>query len=130
MGFSNDQAVATYVDGVYQFDYFSAPLNFSNIERVEILRGPQGTLYGRNAFGGVLNVITKRPTNKTSGFAEIDLGNYGQQRYSVGFNTPLIKINFLSMLDSNQTVVGQPMIILHRIQRSLINIMLISVILT
>ena len=91
MGFSNDQAVATYVDGVYQFDYFSAPLNFSNIERVEILRGPQGTLYGRNAFGGVLNVITKRPTNKTSGFAEIDLGNYGQQRYSVGFNTALIK---------------------------------------
>lgn len=91
MGFSNDQAVATYVDGVYQFDYFSAPLNFSNIERVEILRGPQGTLYGRNAFGGVLNVITKRPTNKTSGFAEIDLGNYGQQRYSVGFNAPLVK---------------------------------------
>lgn len=91
MGFSNDQSVATYVDGVYQFDYFSAPLNFSNIERVEILRGPQGTLYGRNAFGGVLNVITKRPTNQTSGFATIDLGNYGQQRYSVGFNTPLIK---------------------------------------
>ncbi len=91
MGFSNDQAVATYVDGVYQFDYFSAPLNFSNIERVEILRGPQGTLYGRNAFGGVLNVITKKPLNKTSGFAEIDLGNYGQQRYSVGFNTPIIK---------------------------------------
>ncbi|HAK80339.1 MAG TPA: TonB-dependent receptor [Runella sp.] len=91
MGFSNDQAVATYVDGIYQFDYFSAPLNFSNIERVEILRGPQGTLYGRNAFGGVLNVITKRPNNKTSGFAEIDLGNYGQQRYSVGFNAPLIK---------------------------------------
>lgn len=91
MGFSNDQAVATYVDGVYQFDYFSAPLNFSNIERVEILRGPQGTLYGRNAFGGVLNVITKRPTNQTSGFATLDLGNYGQQRYSVGFNTALIK---------------------------------------
>ncbi|OIN59081.1 TonB-dependent receptor [Arsenicibacter rosenii] len=90
MGFSNDQAVATYVDGVYQFDYFSAPINFSNIERVEILRGPQGTLYGRNAFGGVLNIITRRPTNQTSGFAEIDLGNYGQQRYSVGINTPLI----------------------------------------
>lgn len=91
MGFSNDQAVAVYVDGVYQFDYFSAPLNFSSIERVEILRGPQGTLYGRNAFGGVLNVITKKPVNKTGGFAEIDLGNYGQQRFSVGFNTPIIK---------------------------------------
>lgn len=91
MGFSNDQAVATYVDGVYQFDYFSAPLNFSNIERVEILRGPQGTLYGRNAFGGVLNIITKKPVNKTGGFAEIGFGNYGQQRYGLGFNTAIIK---------------------------------------
>jgi iron complex outermembrane recepter protein len=94
MGFANDQSVATYVDGVYQFDYFSAPFNFSNIERVEILRGPQGTLYGRNAYSGVLNVITKKPVNKTAGFAEIDLGNYGQQRYSVGFNTPIIKNKF------------------------------------
>ena len=91
MGFTAEQAVATYVDGVYQFDFFSAPLNFNNIERIEILRGPQGTLYGRNAFSGVVNVTTKRPTNKTNGYAELDFGNYGQQRYSVGFNTPLIK---------------------------------------
>ena len=91
MGFTNEQAVATYVDGVYQFDFFSAPLNFNNIERIEILRGPQGTLYGRNAFSGVVNVTTKRPNNNTSGFAELDFGNYGQQRYSVGFNTPLVK---------------------------------------
>ncbi|WP_405415505.1 TonB-dependent receptor [Maribacter sp. Asnod1-A12] len=91
MGFTNEQSVATYVDGVYQFDFYSAPLNFNNIERVEILRGPQGTLYGRNAFGGVLNVITKKPKNTTSGFLELDLGNYEQQRYSLGYNTPLIK---------------------------------------
>ncbi|MBU2929740.1 TonB-dependent receptor [Winogradskyella psychrotolerans] len=91
MGFTNEQSVATYVDGVYQFDFYSAPLNFNNIERVEILRGPQGTLYGRNAFAGVLNVITKKPTNKTTGFVEVDLGNYEQQRYSLGFNTPLIQ---------------------------------------
>lgn len=91
MGFTNEQAVATYVDGVYQFDFYSAPLNFNNIERIEILRGPQGTLYGRNAFGGVLNVITKRPENKTTGYAELDFGNYEQQRYSLGFNTPMIK---------------------------------------
>ncbi len=91
MGFTAEQAVATYVDGVYQFDFFSAPLNFNNVESIEILRGPQGTLYGRNAFSGVVNITTKKPTNKTSGFAELDFGNYGQQRYSLGFNTPLIK---------------------------------------
>lgn len=94
MGFTNEQAVATYVDGVYQFDFFSAPLNFNNIERVEILRGPQGTLYGRNAFSGVVNIITKKPNNKTSGFVTLDLGNYGRQRYSLGFNAPLIKNKF------------------------------------
>ncbi|MCG9791003.1 TonB-dependent receptor [Flavobacterium algicola] len=91
MGFTTEQAVATYVDGVYQFDFYSAPLNFNNIERIEILRGPQGTLYGRNSFSGVLNVVTKNPTNNTSGYASVDLGNYEQQRYSLGFNTPLVE---------------------------------------
>ncbi|QES87639.1 TonB-dependent receptor [Rhizosphaericola mali] len=91
MGFSNGQSVATYVDGVYQFDYYSAPINFNNIERIEILRGPQGTLYGRNAFSGVVNIFTKKPTNGLHGYAEVDLGNYGQQRYTVGINTPIVK---------------------------------------
>jgi iron complex outermembrane recepter protein len=91
LGYTNEQAVATYVDGVYQFEFFSAPLNFNNIERIEILRGPQGTLYGRNAFGGVVNIVTKKPSNTTSGFASIDFGNYGQQRYSAGLNIPIIK---------------------------------------
>ncbi len=91
MGFSTEQSAATYVDGVYQFDFYSAPINFNNIERIEILRGPQGTLYGRNAFSGVVNIITKKPTNDTHGFAEIDLGNYGQQRYTVGVNAPIVK---------------------------------------
>lgn len=91
MGFTSEQSVATYVDGVYQFDFYSAPLNFNNIERIEILRGPQGTLYGRNAFSGVVNIITRKPTNDVSGLATIDVGSYGQQRYSVGFNTPIVR---------------------------------------
>ncbi|GAA4910369.1 TonB-dependent receptor [Mucilaginibacter defluvii] len=90
MGFSNEQAVATYVDGVYQFDYFSAPVQFGDIQSIEILRGPQGTLYGRNAFGGVVNITTKQPGNKTSGYAEMTLGNYGQQRYTASLSGPVI----------------------------------------
>ena len=88
---SYDPAVATYVDGVNQFslDTYISPL--FDIERIEILRGPQGTLYGRNAMGGVINIITKKPANKTEGFAEINIGNYGQQRYSLGVRAPLIK---------------------------------------
>ncbi len=88
---SYDPAVATYIDGVNQFglDTYISPL--FDIARIEILRGPQGTLYGRNAMGGVINIITKEPGNKIGGFAEVNLGNYGSQRYSAGIKAPLIK---------------------------------------
>jgi iron complex outermembrane receptor protein len=88
---SYDPAVATYIDGVNQFGLDTYIVQLFDVERIEVLRGPQGTLYGRNAMGGVINIITKQPDNKTSGFAETDLGNYAQQRYSAGLRTPLIK---------------------------------------
>jgi iron complex outermembrane receptor protein len=88
---SYDPAVATYVDGVNQFTLDTYIPQLNDIERIEVLRGPQGTLYGRNAMGGVINIITKQPTNTASGFAEINIGNYNQQRYSGGFKVPLVK---------------------------------------
>jgi iron complex outermembrane receptor protein len=87
---SYDPAVATYIDGVNQFSLDTYIPELSDIERIEILRGPQGTLFGRNAMGGVINIITKQPTNAMHGFAEVDLGNYNQQRYSAGFRAPII----------------------------------------
>ncbi|WP_221391064.1 TonB-dependent receptor [Dyadobacter sp. NIV53] len=88
---SYDPAVATYIDGVNQFGLDTYMAELLDIERIEVLRGPQGTLYGRNAMGGVINIITKKPSNETSGFAELSYGNYGQQRYSAGIRTPIIK---------------------------------------
>ncbi|MEO8712629.1 MAG: carboxypeptidase-like regulatory domain-containing protein, partial [Parafilimonas sp.] len=88
---SYDPAVATYIDGVNQFSLDTYIGTLFDVERIEILRGPQGTLYGRNAMGGVINIITKQPSNTTNAFAEINIGNYNQQRYTVGFRTPLIK---------------------------------------
>jgi iron complex outermembrane receptor protein len=88
---SYDPAVVTYIDGVNQFSLDTYIPQLFDVERIEVLSGPQGTLYGRNALGGVINVITQQPTNKTSGFAGLEFGNYGEQRYSFGFRTPLIK---------------------------------------
>ena len=88
---SYDQPVATYVDGVNQFRLDAYIPQLIDIERIEVLRGPQGTLYGRNSMGGVINIITKQPTNKTAGFGELNFGSYGTQRYTAGVRTPLIK---------------------------------------
>jgi iron complex outermembrane receptor protein len=72
----NDPGVATYSDGFYSAsssELFKSPLF---VERTEILRGPQGTLYGRNAMGGALNTISKRPSHDFSGEVRASYGNY------------------------------------------------------
>ena len=88
---SYDPAVATYIDGVNQFSLDTYIPELSDIERIEVLRGPQGTLFGRNAMGGVINIVTKQPTNVTHGFAEADFGNFGLQRYAAGIRGAVVK---------------------------------------
>lgn len=88
---SYEQAVATYVDGVNQFSLDTYIPNLFDIDRIEVLRGPQGTLYGRNAMGGVINIITKKPSNHTQVYGEINVGNNGLLRLSMAVKMPLIK---------------------------------------
>ena len=75
-----ENSVATYVDGVYLASSISALLDLRGIERIEVLNGPQGTLFGRNATGGVMQIVTRDPSPETSGEAELHAGSYGHVR--------------------------------------------------
>jgi iron complex outermembrane receptor protein len=71
-----EQPVATYIDGVYLGFAPASLLTLNNIDRVEVLKGPQGTLFGRNATGGLIQVVTKDPSQSFSGAANATYANY------------------------------------------------------
>jgi iron complex outermembrane recepter protein len=84
-----EPAAAFHIDGIYLGRMSGAGSAFYDIERVEVLRGPQGTLYGRNANAGVVNVITKQPTNKREAYVSAEIGNLGQRRVDAAVNLPV-----------------------------------------
>ena len=71
-----ENPIATYVDGVYEATMYTAAVEFDNVARVEVISGPQGTLFGRNATGGLVQVNTKDPTNSFAGTTNIGLEDY------------------------------------------------------
>jgi iron complex outermembrane recepter protein len=85
----SDAAVAVNLDGVYIARPSSTSGMFYDIDRLEILKGPQGTLYGRNATGGAINVITRKPQITFGGDATVDTGNDGLLRVNGDLNLPL-----------------------------------------
>ncbi|HWW63429.1 MAG TPA: TonB-dependent receptor [Sphingomonadaceae bacterium] len=77
---SAESAIAYNINGVYISRPNGIGPIFFDLERVEVLKGPQGTLYGRNASGGAINLITKRPTHQMTGDFSVDIGNYDLRR--------------------------------------------------
>jgi len=73
-----EPSVATYVDDVYVSRADAGYMSFQDLERVEVLKGPQGTLYGRNTTGGAIRLISKDPTKDFSVGGQVTVGNYGQ----------------------------------------------------
>lgn len=82
--------VATYIDGVYQPDSFSSLEELSNIERIEVLKGPQGTLFGRNATGGAISIVTADPTFTPKLDASGTYGRFDYRKGTLAVSGPLI----------------------------------------
>lgn len=84
---TTEAGVGTYVDGVYMSRSIGGVLDVLNIERIEVLRGPQGTLFGRNTIGGAINIITAKPADSLTGDVEVALGQ--RDRIHVGGNVSI-----------------------------------------
>lgn len=86
-----DPGVALYIDDVSYADVNSFDNSLYDIERIEVLKGPQGTLYGKNTEGGVINIVTKSPANYFGGKASAEVGNYNKWRIDGLINAPIIE---------------------------------------
>jgi iron complex outermembrane receptor protein len=86
---SVDNPVGLYLDGVYIARNAGANMNFLDVERVEVLRGPQGTLFGRNTIGGAVSITTQRPTDDFEGWIQGSYGNFDAWNVSGMVNVPL-----------------------------------------
>lgn len=95
--FTNNNPVVIYVDGIPYYDRFDYDPSLADAEQIEVLRGPQGTLYGKDAIGAVINIVTKAPENKWKGMLQAEYGNDNT------FNT---KLNTSGALIDNKLFAG------------------------
>jgi iron complex outermembrane receptor protein len=87
----SDPSSTMHLDGVYLARPAMVFADFLNVDRVEVLRGPQGTLYGRNSVGGTINIVTRQPTNDLEANARFTAGNYDTFRAEGAVSGPIVK---------------------------------------
>lgn len=84
----NEPPTGMYVDGVYIGKSNGQLFSLADMDHIEILRGPQGTLYGRNALSGAVNIVTRKPTGEFGGTGKIGFGDYGQRTARLSLDLP------------------------------------------
>jgi len=106
----NDPGVGLYVDGVYIARMKGINMDLIDLDRVEILRGPQGTLFGKNTIGGAINMISTKPTNEATGKIDLTTGSFNRYDAKASLNIPITEDKLairLSALSSNRNGFGQ-----------------------
>ena len=83
-----EPTVGMYVDGVYIGRMQGSVFDLVDLERVEVLRGPQGTLYGRNTLAGAVNMVTRKPSGEFGGSAQVELGSYSERLAKIALDLP------------------------------------------
>jgi len=89
--FTNKNPVVIYIDGVPIIDRYGFDASLANVKRVEVLRGPQGTLYGKDAIGGVINIVTKEPENSWHGMVGAEYGSENHMQGIFNMNGALME---------------------------------------
>ncbi len=89
--FTTDPGVGVYIDGVYHPRTLGGVMDLLDLERVEILRGPQGTLFGKNTIGGAVSIISAKPTGETGGHAELTIGKFDRIDGRGSFDFPIVE---------------------------------------
>ncbi len=99
---NNESNIAVYIDDVYQSAMAGLTFQLYDIERVEVLRGPQGTLYGRNATGGLVHYVTKRPTAGFDAYGDLTYGSYNQVKFEGAIGGGTEKVSARLSVASNR----------------------------
>jgi iron complex outermembrane receptor protein len=96
-GIGTEPSVGIFVDGIYSGRSGSSLIFFNDVQRVEVLKGPQGTLFGRNTSGGAISIITNKPDDQRSLNGTIQIGNYRKIRADATLNIPLTDTLYLRL---------------------------------
>ncbi len=99
-----DPSSTVHLDGIYLSRPSMAALEFLDVDRIEVMRGPQGTLYGRNSVGGTVNVTTRLPTNTFESRAQITAGDFGGLRLQGAVGGPLIRNRVMASVALGRSV--------------------------
>ncbi len=96
-----DPGVGVYVDGVYMARSIGGVMDLLDLERVEVLRGPQGTLFGRNTIGGAISLSIKKPGNEFEGQGEVIVGRYDRIDARLSLNVPIVEDKFFARVSAS-----------------------------